>query len=295
MDKKVEWYLSFFYQNGFRFYEREKKTIVVDEAKIQSYVDYINENQIKVVAVNSLYYHKNDLTFLEQCPHVEEVHINSIFITDHSKLYSLKNLQVLSIEEPKMELDLSVFSNTLKELSIEHNRYVKKLETCTNLHTLMIWKYKPKSKNLEELKSLKQVKDLSIIQGNINSLKGCRSFQKLTKLEVHYLRNLKHIDEIENNSMTIKSVEFGHCRNLKNHGYVVCLKELETLIFESCGDIQNLQFVKALTKLTHLSFVDCNIVDGNIKPCIGLNFVGFNNKRHYNHTFEELNPNFKVN
>ncbi|MGE8012292.1 hypothetical protein [Bacillus sp. RC51] len=30
----------------------------------------------------------------------------------------------------------------------------------------------------------------------------------------------------------------------------------------------------------------------SLEPCIGIDFVGFNNKRHYSHKFNELNPDF---
>ena len=63
--------------------------------------------------------------------------------------------------------------------------------------------------------SLQKIEKLSITQGNINSLKGCRSLPKLKHLELNYLRNLEHIDEIENNASTLKHIEFDHCSKLK--------------------------------------------------------------------------------
>ncbi|PEA08440.1 hypothetical protein CN425_04265 [Bacillus cereus] len=30
----------------------------------------------------------------------------------------------------------------------------------------------------------------------------------------------------------------------------------------------------------------------NLKTCIGIDFVGFNNKRHYIHKFNKLNPDY---
>ena len=79
---------------------------------------------------------------------------------------------------------------------------------------------------------------------------------------------------------------------MKNHDYLCYLTDLETLILSGCGNIQNLQFIKELPKLKHFSFVDSTIVDGNLEPCVGIDFVGFNNKRHYSHKFNELTPIF---
>lgn len=215
--------MGFFYRDGFRFSERERKTIVIDDKKFESYITYINDNQIKSIGLNGLYYHQTDVNFLEKCPHIEEVYINDSLIIDHSKLYSLKNLKILSFDEPKGELDLSVFSNTLEELDIEHNKHIKKIETCVNLIKLLIRKYKPEFKNLEALKNLKQLQELTLIQGNIISLKGSAAFEKLIKLEFCYLKNFKYIDEVENNSNTLMSIEFDHCSRIENHSYVACL------------------------------------------------------------------------
>lgn len=34
------------------------------------------------------------------------------------------------------------------------------------------------------------------------------------------------------------------------------------------------------------------IVDGNLEFCVGIDFVGFNNKRYYSYKFKELNLDF---
>ncbi|MDP7979551.1 hypothetical protein [Bacillus multifaciens] len=272
-------------------------TVQIHGSSIYEYVDFINTHNYTSVYINDLKYKLTHVNFLKHCPQIEKLSIGSSYITDYSELYRLKNLKSLSLDKLEVPLNLAELESftNLETLYIQWNKNITGFEYCPNLRKLLIGKYKPKQKNLEDLTSLTNLEVLTITHGNINSLKGCGAFPKLTKLEVNYLRNLEYIDEIEKNSTTLKRIEFDKCSKIKNHSYVACLTKLETLIFSSCGDIQNLQFVKELLKLKHLSFVDSNIVDGNLEPCIGIDFVGFNNKRHYSHTFEKLNPEYANN
>ncbi|MDH4420856.1 hypothetical protein QEZ44_05205 [Bacillus cereus] len=269
-------------------------TVQIHENRLDEYVHFINTNNFNDVYINDLRYSLNHINFLEHCPQIESLHISSTCITDYSALYKLKNLKSLALEEPQVPLNLTELASftNLEELYIQWNKNITGFESCPNLKELYIWKYKPKQKNLEELIPLRKLEKLRITQGNINSLKGCRAFPKLKQLELNYLRNLEHIDEIENNASTLKYIEFDHCSKMKNHDYLRYLTNLETLILSGCGNIQNLQFIKELPKLKHFSFVDSTIVDGNLEPCVGIDFVGFNNKRHYSHKFNELNPDF---
>ena len=269
-------------------------TVQIHENRLDEYVEFINTNNYTQVYINDLRYSMEHLDFLERCPQIEALQINSTCITDYSALYKLKNLNSLSLEEPQVPLNLTALESftNLEELYIQWNKNITGFESFPNLKELYIWKYKPKQNNLEELMPLQNLEKLRITQGNINSLKGCSAFPKLKHLEINYLRNLEHIDEIENNAATLKYIEFDHCSKIKNHDYLRYLTELEMLILSSCGNIHNLQFIKELPKLKHLSFVDSNVVDGNLEPCIGIDFVGFNNKRHYSHKFNELNPDF---
>ena len=41
-------------------------------------------------------------------------------------------------------------------------------------------------------------------------------------------------------------------------------------------------------KLQEISFVEINVEDGDLSPCLGLDYVGFFNKRHYSHTVAEV-------
>ena len=96
------------------------------------------------------------IDFLERCPQIEALQINSTCITDYSALYKLKNLKSLSLEEPQVPLNLTALESfkNIEELYIQWNKNITGFESCSNLKELYIWKYKPKQKHLEELMSL---------------------------------------------------------------------------------------------------------------------------------------------
>ncbi|MDE7303291.1 MAG: hypothetical protein K2N60_08260, partial [Oscillospiraceae bacterium] len=57
-------------------------------------------------------------------------------------------------------------------------------------------------------------------------------------------------------------------------------------------DIDSLDFILDMPKLREISFVNSNIIDGDMTPLLKhspkLEFVGFNNKRHYSHLWEDV-------
>jgi hypothetical protein len=119
-----------------------------------------------------------------------------------------------------------------------------------------------------------------------------KSFTQLEELEISYNRTLKNIDGLINCKDTLKKLELENCKNIISWELIKNLKHLEYLGLNDLGKIESLIFIKDLKRLKHLSFVGTDVIDGNLDPCLGIEFVGFNNKKSYNHTFEELNPNW---
>lgn len=269
--------------DGFKFHDGlSSDCIVVEDSRVDEYVNYINDRGIKCLTINDLYYLKHEIEFLEKCPNIQEININSPFVQDFSPLYHMKNLKTLYLEEPKEQIDLSSL-NTLEELALSWNKKVKGLGECKNLKILRLWKYKPKNGNLEEISKLNKLEELILTQTQIMSLKGCGKLDNLEKLELNYINKLEIIDEIENNSNMLKNLKFDSCKKIRNHEYVKCLKELELLAFDNCGDILSIGFIKELPKLKSFIFVNTNIMDGDLSPCLGLRYVGFLDKKHYSH------------
>lgn len=278
-------------RDGLNFYDwANRECIVVESDRIGEYLSYIREKGIREVSLNDLCFEGTNLDFLSEISFIEELGITATSIKDYSGLRFLSKLRTLSFDEPQGKLDLSLHGQ-LEALYIEMNKNVMGLGSLEKLRTLRIWKYKSKSADLSELSTLVALEELHITQSPITSLNGCERLKNLKNLELNYLGKLERLDALEWVADTLKSLRFDCCKKITNHEYVTCLHELELLAFDACGDIPSIGFIKKLPKLKSFIFVNTNIVDGDLSPCMGLEYVGFLNKKHYSHKSEDFKTN----
>lgn len=280
--------MSIVKRDGMNFYDGlNSACIAIESDNIENYLNYIKKHQINYISLSNLFYTKSNIDFLKEIPFVEKLSITSSTVVDYTGLMYLKQLKSLTLEEPQGKVDLCN-NISLEELSTEMGKNIINITNLSNLKVLRIWKYRPQNKNLVELGSLSSLEELYITQSPIISLKGCGRLKNLKKLELNYLSKIEYIDEIELNANTLNSLRFDSCKKIKNHDYVARLNELELLAFDECGEIQSISFIRNLTKLKSFIFVNTNIADGDLSPCVGLEYVGFLNKKHYSHKSEDF-------
>ena len=163
-----------------------------------------------------------------------------------------------------------------------------KIEKCVNLKHLYLRKYSPTTKDLTELSELKTLEQLYIIQSPINSIKGVGELKKLRELELSYVPKLEMLTDLENIADSLEVLFMQNCKNLKNHEYAKKLQKLKTLVYLSCGEIPTIKFIDQMPNLVDFRFSRTNVVDGNLTPCLRLDYTAFDNKKHYSHKFEEI-------
>ena len=185
------------------------------------------------------------------------------------------------------KLDLAQITS-LEEFGAYPYKNIINLDQCLNLKKLSFTYYYPKSKNLEEISSLKNLKSLIIIKSNISSFKGLGDLKKLHKIDLSYLPNLYYIDELDKISGNLTILRLDGCKRIQNHKYIVNLRELQLLSFDSCGEITSIGFIRQMPKLKAFVFMNSNVLDGDISPCSGLDYVAFTNKRHYSHKLSDF-------
>lgn len=275
-------------KDGFNFFDGLiSDYIVVEENRIRDYVDYICKHSIRAVAIIDIYFRKNNLDFLKECIFIEKINVSSSFIEDYSGLASLKKLKELSLEEPKDRVNLSMFKQ-LEILSVGLNKNIIGIEESSSLKVLHLWKYKPKSKSLEELSELTNLEELVLTQSQITSLKGLNNFSRLKKLEMNYNSKLENIDEAGKAQNELKELVIESCKSIQNYACLNLLKELIKLTIYNCSDIPSINFVKDLPKLKFFVFMGSNVIDGDISPCIGLEYVAFTDKKHFSHKMKDF-------
>jgi protein phosphatase 1 regulatory subunit 7 len=307
-------------KNGLRFFDKPSG-IIIEPNKIKQCVNYINNNDIKDVVISSFFGYKLDnITFLEECPEIESLNIDSPFIKnispisklrhlnklvlispfigDYSPIVRLKSIRSLFIDRSPIlalgkssdaKLDLAMIP-FLESLSIQNSKNVLNINQCKSLKRLWLGVYNPISKDLEELAGLENLQTLKIVKSTITSFQGLKSMCQLKKLGLTYLSDLYRLDDLDGAENSLKILRFENCKNIQNHRYVAKLKELRILDFDKCGNIASIEFIKQMHHLKAFIFLDSNVVNGDISPCLGLEYVVFSNKKHYSHNMKNF-PN----
>jgi protein phosphatase 1 regulatory subunit 7 len=274
--------MSIINPDGFRFfYASDIATILVESDRVDQYVDYINKNNIKSVSVRLFdEYKRIDIDFLNKCPDIEYLGLDSPLVSDYSPLHSLKHLKWLRIDFPKSNLDLAQLP-ALEELHLYQYKHIRNLDKCTALKKLDISFYNPPGKNLLELSGLNDLTSLRIYRSNASSFKGLGELKHLEHIFFYNFANLHFIDELEKISDTLTVLVFEGCKRIENFDYLACLKKLKVLKFANCGNIRDIKFFKQMPNLKAFAFVDTKIDDGDLSPCVGLEYVGFFNSGRY--------------
>lgn len=275
--------------------EDNKEEILIDDTYLQECINYINDNTIKKVDITSPRYQGIDVEFLKFCPEIEDISLNSELLQDISGITYLKSLKTLSLSEStvidgKNAIDLGEFLQ-LETLYLTWSKKITGINKLLNLKKLTIRKYKPKSKDLEELTPLTNLKKLTLIQSNIVNLNGISKLERLSTVELNRLRKLNTLSDIDKLSKCLTTLDIELCKNIEDITTIESLECLETLAIVNCGDIPSIEFIKPLSNLKAIIFLETNILDGNLSPCLGINYVAFDNKKHYSHKLNFFRQN----
>ncbi len=276
-------------ENGLRVFNySDFISIKFDYKRISEISSFIKENNVK-----SIYFGKDesyecvDLTCLKEWIQIEIISINTNTISVKN-FPILTNVKELYINDYTQEIDFNKFPN-LNKCTLDWTNKLRNLHNCDKLNYLIIWKFKPKEKNLSSLKGLTKLEYLEIHQGNITTLEGIENLISLKELELHYATKLLTLANINQLKKTLNRLFIDNSKKIKDHSIVRELKKIKVLALNDCGDIKSLEFIKDMPNLQELRFVNSNVIDGNLLPCLGLKSVLFNNKRHYTHKCEEIN------
>ncbi|HCE42839.1 MAG TPA: hypothetical protein DET40_04775 [Lentisphaeria bacterium] len=198
-----------------------------------------------------------------------------------------KNLNFLGLPDNQIDtVDLSDFPN-LTVLACMITERLKGLEACKNLKSLTFSYYKPKSNDLTSLPALESLQHLSIIVSGIITLRGIERYCNLRKLEIFQASKLERILQLQSISNLVE-IEFDKCKNLRDWEILGNMQSLKKIIISDSGSFKNLAFVKRLPNLEFISFCGTNVLDGNIRYCEGIKYVGFDDKRHYTHKMKDF-------
>ncbi|MBP1165007.1 MULTISPECIES: hypothetical protein [unclassified Chryseobacterium] len=274
--------------NGYAIAE-DGKTLAIGRGNrsLSEEIKYIKSKKIRSISINSDSI--KDLSFLKDITFIEEIYLNK-FDIDCSGLYELNNLKKITVNihdsQSKPSIDYSQFKE-LEHLSIDW--YNEQIDLSENIHlkTLVIWKFKPKNKSFSFIKLPGSLEKIHITESNIQNFEGLK-LSKLKIFEGHYCSQLSTLKGLENICENLEILILDYCRKLIQYNELKNCLNLEKLILGDCGDIPDLKWIKLLKKLKHFSFYNTKLMDGNVNPCFGIQYVSFKDNKNYNHRIEEF-------
>ncbi len=260
------------------------------ERSLEEHIRAINEYGIKKAIVIA-----DDIDFLTSCPTLEALEIYPSSTAkngfDCSPLYKMPRIRSLHVRTEYLHQQVDNCSTTvdykeingLEVLRIEgkgHLNY-QKLPDLKELHigTSTV-------KSLEEF-NLPELTYLSMVQCGITTLSGIENCPKLQWLDLSYMRSLSDISSLSALAPTLRALFFENCPKITDFSMILKLKKLEYLKLKGKNELPSLDFLIGLDKLKYMALT-MNVLDGNIKPLLNLQYVYAECKRHYNVKSKDL-------
>jgi hypothetical protein len=269
--------------------ENDQEFLFVDTARLIDCIDYLYKNNLRFIIINSYQgYEGKDISFLTGLSDfLEGVSVlDSHF--DYSVINNLHKLRYLGIpDNGKDVIDLANFPD-LEICGFSYSKRLINLEKCKKLNSLTLSKYKSKSNDLLALPLLEKLSHLNLIQPEIKNLIGIERFSSLRKLEIFSALKLEYIAALRGLSEELEELSIEGSKKIVDFEIIGQIINLRKIILADTGEIKSLEFLIKLPKLHFISFWGTNVVDGNIKFCEGIEYVGFDKKNHYTHSPEDF-------
>lgn len=282
----------------------EPDAILIENLAVSGLIEYINKKGLLKAYIQGM----SDFNFLLDCTGIEYICIelrlpfaelkdlqcNGKFLYkeyDVNPLYKLDKLKYLSItdnEEPIIKSNLQIDISRFRTLQVYYGEYkfVVNLEKAISLKSLALHHYA--AHDLNKLSNLKLIDTIQFTFSKLQTLKGCRNFNRLTCLYLSYNRALKDISELKMVKSTLRILQIENCPNIEDFSVLRELENLEYLELTGSNSIPSLAFLKNLKKLKVFLF-NVNVLDGNLSYCMNVPCVhSEKNRKHYNFKDNEL-------
>lgn len=265
--------------------------VLVSKPHLDECVSLINENDDYGATVGHYHGYDNlqDVDFLSDCRNLTHLNLEDPF-KDLSALNQLENLHTLRLHPKSVWHDFSRFPQ-LTVLTAGYGQSFNGLAACRALDTLKLRHVNAVTGDLSDLLAHGQLRQLALVDGQIQSLSGIEKIAQLECVELSYMNNLTDLNGLLSLAK-LQSLELYSNANAVSVDVIRLLLNLRVLkIFEG-GDIANLRFIQDLPELEELSFVSTDIIDGDMSPLMQhptLRRVSFLDKSHYCHQFSDIN------
>jgi len=284
--------MSFRKKDGFKFFKFDAfgLSLVLESERLEDCLLYFSQHpEVSSVTLDSaLGFTGGGSEVVADIPGLRHVSMRGpIDLAGVAKASSLRGLQV---EGGRGSIDLRDVAG-LEDLRLESSLGVSNIGAlASTLRYLDITKFRDaRLDGIGEVGTLSELRVLRVGQSPQTTLEGIENLRKLEVFCGYYLRRLSDISSVAQlASNPLRTLEFDRCPKIANHASVAPLKKLESLKFISCGEVPSLKFLANMKALSVFVFDGTNVVDGDISPCVGIDYVGFRGKKHYSHTMEQV-------
>jgi hypothetical protein len=206
----------------------------------------------------------NDLSFLPN--NIRGLTISFHAALDISAIDSFHQLEVLhaGMSTPQSAIDFANFPN-IRVLDIKWHKNYKSLFALTNTIRLILWGFKPKSRDLSELKDWSKLVYATLTQPGIDTLDGIESLERLKELELRNVRPVKRFFSDERlTKAPLEELAFSLCKNI-DISSIPEIQTLKILRFSQIGKHKTLQnILPKFPNLETLVFTQSELEDGDL-------------------------------
>ena len=265
--------------------------LLIQSDRLEETIEFIQENRIDSIYVGDHWgYHLDNIKPLLRLKGIKRFQYQESFSKCSMEgLEKFTDLEYLRIDGTH-KLDLSAFSK-LKYLNFKWSNNFINLDKCRNIEKIDLWNFNTNEKDFSNFPFFPILKGLRCYWSNATTLDSLELPSTIKELEFHLCSKLVHIDKIVS-FKNLELLKFETCKKIKNHEIVEHLNKLSKLFFSDCGKIDNLEFIKKMYELSSFGFFGTNILSGDLSPLDDqrFEFIGFDNKRHYNRKYENMIP-----
>ena len=231
--------------------QKEQITKLVIHAEYDDCEALYNFYQLTELSLGNSSKKKKSLA-LEHFPHLEKLSLTGAFAVSGVDTITLKSLSLAQIKDfPFQQLKNGIQTLYLRQVPLEF----------LSLQHVTTWR------------------QIELIQEKNSTLEGLHT-GRLEHLSIAFCPNLNNYDFL-NQSMRLQTLELDHCRYIDTEK-LTSQHSLEKLILSDCGKITSLQCLESMKKLKFFSCMGTEVLDGDLTPCLRLEYAAVDNKKNYN-------------